>query len=61
MRVVVALSVEFADELRTPEIESVVERLEQRVRDRIPDVVALFVKPQTCGRFLQAERGLSRR
>jgi cation diffusion facilitator family transporter len=60
-QVVVALSVEFADELRTPEIESVVERLEQRVRDRIPDVVALFVKPQTCGRFLQAERGLSRR
>lgn len=57
-QVVVALSVEFDDGLRTPEIEAAVERLEQRVRDRVPEVVALFVKPQTCGRFLQAERAL---
>ena len=50
-QIVAALSLEFADELRTPQIEASVVRLEQRVRKKHPQVVALFVKPQTQGRF----------
>jgi cation diffusion facilitator family transporter len=46
-QIVVALSLEFADDLRTPQIEAAVARLERRVRERHPQVIALFVKPQT--------------
>jgi cation diffusion facilitator family transporter len=53
-QIVVALSLEFEDTLRTPEIEASVARIERLVRDRYPQVVALFVKPQTPGGF---ERG----
>jgi cation diffusion facilitator family transporter len=48
-QVVVAVSVEFDAELRTREIEATVGRLEARMRSRVPEVVALFVKPRTCG------------
>jgi cation diffusion facilitator family transporter len=47
-QVVVALSVEFDAVLRTRDIEAAVARLEERVRSRVPEVVALFVKPQVC-------------
>lgn len=47
-QVVVAITVEFEATLRTREIEAAVARLEQRVRARVPEVVALFVKPQMC-------------
>ena len=43
--ILVALSLEFADELRTPEIEAKVIELEKRVRLSHPEVVAVFVKP----------------
>jgi cation diffusion facilitator family transporter len=46
--VVVVLSLEFADDLRTPEIESIVTRLEQKIRTAHPEVIAVFVKPQTA-------------
>jgi hypothetical protein len=46
------------DALRAPQIEAAVERLEQRVRERHPQVLALFVKPQTQGGF---ERNLRAR
>lgn len=45
--ILVALSLEFADELRTPEIEARVIELERRVRQSHPEVAALFVKPQS--------------
>jgi cation diffusion facilitator family transporter len=45
-QIVAALSVEFADGLRTPEIEAKVAELERRIRVKHPEVVALFVKPQ---------------
>jgi cation diffusion facilitator family transporter len=45
--ILVALSLEFADELRTPEIEAKVIELERRVRLSHPEVVAVFVKPQS--------------
>ena len=45
--ILVALSLEFADELRTPEIEAKVVELERCVRLSHPEVVAVFVKPQS--------------
>ena len=50
-QIVVALSLEFVDELRTPQIEACVTRIEQRIREQYPQVVALFVKPQSHGGF----------
>jgi len=46
-QIVVALSLEFADELKTPEIELKVIELERRLRDLHPEVATLFVKPQS--------------
>ena len=45
--ILVALSLEFADALKTPEIEARVIELERRVRLSHPQVVAVFVKPQS--------------
>ena len=45
--ILVALSLEFADDLRTPEIEAKVVELERCVRLSHPQVVAVFVKPQS--------------
>lgn len=50
-QVVVALSVEFDDEMRTAEIEDLVISIEEKVRSAHPEVVALFVKPQTAKTF----------
>lgn len=50
-QIVAALSLEFADHLRTPEIEASVVSLEVRIRAKHPQVVALFVKPQTRHTF----------
>ena len=50
-QLVVALSIEFADQLKTPEIEARVHELEGRLQEIHPSVVALFVKPQTASGF----------
>ena len=42
------------DKLSTTAIEDIVERLEARVHAACPEVVALFIKPQTPARFAQA-------
>jgi divalent metal cation (Fe/Co/Zn/Cd) transporter len=52
-QIVVALSIEFADELRTSNIESTVEQIERLVKTTCPQVTALFVKPQTAGNYEQ--------
>ncbi len=46
-QIVVTLSLEFSDELRTPQIEDAVRSVEARIRDKHPEVIALFVKPQS--------------
>lgn len=51
---IVALSIEFEDGLVTEQIEDCVAALETRVREAHPDVVALFVKPETLQRFESA-------
>jgi cation diffusion facilitator family transporter len=53
-QIVVALSLEFSDELRTPEIEVKVIELERRVRSLHPAVIALFVKPQSSSGYQDA-------
>jgi cation diffusion facilitator family transporter len=50
-QVVIALSLQFADDLRTPEIEAKVAELERLVCQSHPEVVTLFVKPQSAARF----------
>ena len=52
-QIMVALSLEFADELKTPEIEAKVSELERRVCRLHPEITALFVKPQSPGSFKQ--------
>ena len=53
-QILVALSLEFADELKTPEIELKIAELERRVRHLHPTVIAPFVKPQSSGGFKDA-------
>jgi divalent metal cation (Fe/Co/Zn/Cd) transporter len=55
-QVVIALSLEFADELTTPEIEAKVTELERMVCQSYPEVVTLFVKPQTSAGFEETDR-----
>lgn len=53
-QIMAALSVEFDDELKTPQIEALVVEMEKRIRAAHPEVVVLFVKPQSHHRFRQA-------
>ena len=46
-QIVAALSLEFADDLRASQIEDQVIALEQKLRAAHPEIVVLFVKPQT--------------
>ena len=41
------LSAEFEDHLQTPAIEACIERVEAAVRTRYPEVLSIFIKPQT--------------
>lgn len=55
-QILVALSLEFADELSVPDIEEHVLQIEDRIRAKHREVVALFVKPQTPHAFSEARR-----
>jgi cation diffusion facilitator family transporter len=62
-QIAVALSLEFADELKTPAIETKVAELEQRLRNLHPAVIAVFVKPQTAigyAEMVERRRGKTR-
>lgn len=50
-QILVALSLEFSDELRTPQIEAAVVQLEERIQAKHPEVIRVFVKPQTRRTF----------
>jgi cation diffusion facilitator family transporter len=45
-QVVIALSLEFRDNLTANQIESTVDLLEERIQQRHQDVIAVFVKPE---------------
>ncbi|CAN7215101.1 cation diffusion facilitator family transporter [Mesorhizobium sp. LjRoot246] len=47
--IVAGLSIEFEDHLTAPEIEACVERLEAKLKEEMPEITRLFVKPQTSG------------
>lgn len=53
---VVALSIVFEPDMRTADIEACVAKIESRVREAHPNVVALFVKPQTVLQFEASRR-----
>ncbi|MET0408056.1 MAG: cation diffusion facilitator family transporter [Hyphomicrobium sp.] len=57
-QILVALSLEFSDELRTPQIETAIIQLEERIRTKHPEVISLFVKPQTRRTFEKARAKL---
>jgi cation diffusion facilitator family transporter len=46
-QIVVALSLEFRDDLRVPELEERVIEIENSIRKQHSEVTALFIKPQT--------------
>jgi len=54
-QILAALSVEFEDQLKTPQIETLVIEMETRIRALHPEIVVLFIKPQTAGRFQQVQ------
>jgi cation diffusion facilitator family transporter len=56
-QILVALSLEFSDALRVPELEERVVEIERSIRERHDEVIALFVKPQTPKTFSEARRG----
>lgn len=46
-QVVAMLSAEFEDDRMTPQIEACITRIEKAVKQEYPELVALFIKPQT--------------
>lgn len=48
-QIAAGLSVEFEDHVLAPEIEACVQRIEAALKKANPDIVTLFVKPQTTG------------
>ncbi len=54
--IVAGLSIEFEDHLTAPEIEACVERLEKRLKTEMPEIMRLFVKPQTAGTWEQRRK-----
>jgi cation diffusion facilitator family transporter len=50
-QIVAMLSLEFSDNMLAPKIEEAVVGLEKAVREANPEIVALFVKPQTKKTF----------
>ena len=50
-QVVCALSIEFEDALRVPDLERAVEEMEARIRQEHPEVTVLFLKPQRAAAY----------
>jgi hypothetical protein len=55
-QIVAALSVEFDDRLSVPDLEATLAAMERRVRAVHPEVVSLFIKPQTPAQFKAARK-----
>lgn len=55
-QIMVALSVEFSSDLTTAAIEASVEGIEERIRRTHPEIVTVFIKPQTRERFAEWRR-----
>ena len=55
-QILAALSLEFDDALRVPEVEAAVMEIERQIKVAHPDVVSLFIKPQTSAAFKENVR-----
>jgi cation diffusion facilitator family transporter len=55
-QIVAALSIDFEDALTAGDVEAIVQRIEENARAAHPNVVALFVKPQTDRAFAESMR-----
>ncbi len=55
-QIVAALSIDFEDTLTARDVEAIVQRIEENTRAAHPNVVALFVKPQTDRAFVESMR-----
>jgi cation diffusion facilitator family transporter len=53
-QVMAAISMAFDDRLRAPEIEELVADIERRLREAHPEVVSVYVKPQSPQQFSKA-------
>ena len=50
-QILAALSIEFPDTMKVPELEAAVMDIERQIKAANPEVVTLFVKPQTAVAF----------
>ena len=50
-QILAALSIEFTDSLKVPEVEAAVVEIERQIKTTHPEVVTLFIKPQTAVAF----------
>ncbi|TIS60453.1 MAG: cation transporter [Mesorhizobium sp.] len=57
--IVAALSIEFEDHLSAPEIEACVERIEARLKEEMPEITRLFIKPQTEGTWERRSKAMA--
>src|SRR5450830_1279495 len=57
-QILAAMSIEFEDDLRTPQIEALVIEMETQLHHLHPEIVALFIKPQSSGRFHEVQQRL---
>ena len=55
-QIVVALSLEFRDDVRVPELEERVIEIENSIRKQHSEVTALFIKPQTPKTFSESAK-----
>ncbi|OTG68680.1 cation transporter [Acinetobacter sp. ANC 4470] len=56
-QVLASLSLEFEDDLKSDEIEACVNRIEAKIKQIHPEIVALFIKPQTKKVWLERMKG----
>jgi cation diffusion facilitator family transporter len=56
--IVATLSLDFFDYMRAPDIEQSVAQMEAKIRERFPQVSALFVKPQSVATAREQRDGL---
>jgi len=56
-QVIASLSLEFKDDLTSDEIEACVNRIEAQIKQLHPEIITLFVKPQTKAVWLELTQG----
>lgn len=56
-QVLASLSLEFEDNLSSDDIEACVNRIEAKIKQIHPEIVALFIKPQTKKMWLERMKG----